>query len=380
MGTRKTTVRTAVAGALLTTVAVATATGPAAAAAPGGGARCTPGITVLRALPGRDGAQTHSTQVNGIGTRGLTVGVSHDKPAYWLGTAVHAVPLPAGATGGSVEAVNRSGLMVGTLTTASGAKAFSYRPGAGSVTLLPGGESATAVNDAGHIVGGRRDRASGAIVGLEWSGRLLRRELAVPAGYSIEAVTGIDSTGRVIGYGAGPSGEPSYDIHPALVWSANPAAAPTTLQPVGDDYAYYRAQAIDESGRIAGSYWHTRSLETTALVWSVPYGDPAYVPSVPGTSNDSFEGISPTSGVLVGTASAWDPTREAAVQALYWPGSGPAKTLPGLAPNGFTAAYAVADDDRVAGAAVDRAGVVRPVVWTCAGKQAYVPNAPAAAR
>ncbi|MFI5828208.1 hypothetical protein ACIA6C_13180 [Streptomyces sp. NPDC051578] len=98
--------------------------------------------------------------------------------------------------------------------------------------------------------------------------------------------------------------------------------------PAGDDYDYYRAWAIDASGRIASSYWPTRSLETAALVWSVPYGDRAYAPGLPGTDDPA--------GVL--------------------------------APSGFTAAYAVADDGRVRGAAVDRAGAVRPVVWICAGK------------
>lgn len=54
------------------------------------------------------------------------------------------------------------------------------------------------------------------------------------------------------------------------------------------------------------------------------------------------------------------------------PGHGPMRVLPGLAPARFTAAFAVTDDDRVGGAAQDARGQVRPVVWTCAAKQAFV--------
>ncbi|WP_328535519.1 hypothetical protein [Streptomyces sp. NBC_00344] len=56
-----------------------------------GAAACTPSIRVLHSLP-----DTGSSQVNGFGPRGLTVGVSQSLPVCWTGRSVHRVPLPSG--------------------------------------------------------------------------------------------------------------------------------------------------------------------------------------------------------------------------------------------------------------------------------------------
>ncbi|MFD9353140.1 hypothetical protein [Streptomyces sp. NPDC060031] len=54
---------------------------------------------------------------------------------------MHAVPMAAGYTAGSVEEVNRFGVMVGRLTgTGKPSLAFRYFPGLKAVTVLPGGE------------------------------------------------------------------------------------------------------------------------------------------------------------------------------------------------------------------------------------------------
>ncbi|MET9322249.1 hypothetical protein ABZX75_18960 [Streptomyces sp. NPDC003038] len=387
--TRTIGVAVAVAGTVLASLAAAA---PAHAApeqsagspASGSGPGCKPSIRVLRSLPGSDtepSPWTHRTQVNGIGPLGLSVGVSHGRPAYWLGAGVHAVPLPTGATGGSVEAVNRHGLMVGTVTTPTGRKAFGYRPGARAVSLLPGGQTATAVNDRGHIVGTRYDADTGRTIGLEWSGGTLRRELPLPAGFHLGEVTGINEAGHVIGHGSGPSEDPedSYGINPGLLWSADAAAAPATLQPAGGAYEYYKPQAIDDSGRIVGLHWNSRAMEDTAIAWSAPYGSATPAPWMAGRTSGTFEDISPSTRVSVGIAHdspyTHPPGQPPPVQAQYWSGSGPVRALPRLAPGGFSAAYAVTDDDQVGGVAVDAGGVVRPVIWTCASRQAYVPTA-----
>jgi hypothetical protein len=61
-------------------------------------------------------------------------------------------------------------------------------------------------------------------------------------------------------------------------------------------------------------------------------------------------------------------------QAVLWKGSGDVLALPRLAANKETSAAAVSDDDRVGGAAVNASGKTRAVVWTCASKQAYLPQ------
>ncbi|MFF4318747.1 hypothetical protein [Streptomyces sp. NPDC001568] len=383
MGSTGRTLCAGVAGMLLAALALAPPAhadpGATDGAAPDTAATCRPALRVLESLPGsgEGNPRPRTDQVNGIGPLGLSVGVSHDKPAYWLGTAVRAVPLPAGATGGSVEAVNRLGLMVGTLTGPGGRKAFSYRPGTRAVTLLPGGQYATAVNDRGHVVGHRHDPSTGAGTGLEWSGPALRRELTVPRGFRLEEVTGINNAGQITGHGSGPTGndEEPYDMNPGLLWSAEAAAAPVLLQPVGGDYEYYRPQAIDESGRIVGHHWYTRAMRETPLQWTAPYTEPSHVPLPAGSTSGTFEDISPRTGVSVGAATTYNPPEDTVVRAQYWTGGGPMRILPGLTPTGHSAAHAVGDDDRVGGVALDAGNVARPVVWTCAGRQAYEPVA-----
>ncbi|MGW7347869.1 hypothetical protein [Streptomyces sp. NPDC054854] len=384
MGNTGRAVGAGVAGALLVSLALAApvrADSGGTAAAPDTAASCAPALRVLKSLvgPGDGNPWLHTDQVNGIGPLGLSVGVSHDKPAYWLGTAVHAVPLPAGATGGSVEAVNRLGLMVGTLTGPGGRKAFGYRPGAKAVTLLPGGQYATAVNDRGHVVGHRHDPSTGTSAGLEWSGGAVRRELPVPTGFRLDEVTGINNAGQITGHGSGPTGndEDPYDMNPGLLWSADTAAAPTLLQPVGGNYEYYRPQTIDESGRVVGHHWYSRAMQETPLLWPAPYAEPSYVPLPAGSTSGTFEDISPRTRVSVGAATTYNPPEDTVVRAQYWTGGGPMRVLPGLTPTGHSAAYAVGDDDRVGGVALDAAGVAHPVVWTCAGRQAYEPVATA---
>ncbi|MFF5445676.1 hypothetical protein [Streptomyces sp. NPDC012888] len=376
MGNGRRVLGAAAAGAVLASLALAA---PAHAAGP---AACKPAIRVLKALPGADPAEPspwiEDNQVNGIGPLGLAVGVSHGKPAYWLGTTVFPVPLPAGYTGGRVEAVNRWGLMAGTLTGPGGSRAFAYRPWMPAVTLLPGGEQAADVNDKGRIVGQRHQPGVGAI-GVEWSGGAVRRELALPPGFRLEGVTGINDAGQIVGHGDGPSPDPEdpYGISPGLLWPAEAGSLPTQLKPLGGNYESYRPEAVDSAGRVVGVFWNSRAMVDHATRWTPPYEDAHSVAHLAGRTSGSFEDISPTTNVSVGTASdslyEYPPDEPPPVQAQYWPGSGPMKALPRLAPTGFSAAFTVTDKDQVGGVAVDAGGTERPVIWTCAAAQAYLP-------
>lgn len=80
---------------------------------------------------------------------------------------------------------------------------------------------------------------------------------------------------------------------------------------------------------------------------------------------------------MVGVAEYRDPVPppepDPGIRAQYWTGRGPMRVLPGLDPAGYTAAFAVTDDDRVGGTALDAQHRSQPVIWTCASGQAYVP-------
>ncbi|MEV4945714.1 hypothetical protein [Streptomyces sp. NPDC053755] len=337
---------------------------------------CAPTITVLStALPGGGGTVTD------LGRGRTAVGRSDGRPAYWRGTGVRAVPLPAGYTGGTAEAVNRHGLMVGTLTgPGRGPAPFSYRLGARAVTVLPGGGYAKDVDDHGRIVG-YRHRADGWATGVEWSGRTVRRELAVPAHVRVMEVTGINNAGRIVGSGYG-EGEDHAGYHVALLWSAAASAPARELPPVhpGDTYSSYAPRDIDDRGRMAGTFGYSRAMESSGLRWSPPYTEePERIAPAGGRTSATLEDISATSGVSVGVVGdspitgPWPPDTAPPEQAQYHPGHGPALVLPRLATGGASAAYAVTDDDRVGGQAADASGRLRPVIWTCASKQAYLP-------
>ncbi|MBT2439137.1 hypothetical protein J7E93_03170 [Streptomyces sp. ISL-36] len=351
--------------------------GPAPARAQTAGPRpCTPSITVLASLPGASAGA-----VTDLGRGRTAVGSSAGKPVYWRGTRVHAVPLPAGYTGGTVEAVNRHGLMVGTLSgPGRGPAPFSYRPGARAVTLLPGGGYAKDVDDRGRIVGYRHE-ADGRVTGVEWWGRTIRGELAVPAHVRVEEVTGINNAGQIVGSGYG-EGEEYAGYHVALLWSADRSAPARELPPVhpGDTYSSYAPRDIDDRGRMAGTFSYSRAMESAGLHWAPPYTEePLWLAPPGGRTSATLEDISPSSGVAVGTVGdspitgPWPPDTAPPEQAQYWPGAGSALVLPRLAPEGASAAYAVGDDDRVGGRATDASGRVRPVIWTCASRQAYQP-------
>ncbi|WP_406859463.1 hypothetical protein ABZO31_03660 [Streptomyces sp. HUAS MG47] len=372
------------AAAVTALAALAVAVPAQAAVTPEGaaGGTCKPSVTILQSVPPGTGGPDiggYGTRVNDIGRFGLAVGASRNVPVYWTGRRVHRVPLPEGFAGGTVEAVNRYGLMVGTIRKAGETRAFSYRPGATAVTLLPGGGHAADVNDRGHIVG-HRDVPDGRSVGLEWVGSTLRRELAVPAHVRVAEVTAINNAGRIVGHGDGVQDE-EYGYNTALLWSADPAAPATELPPTypGDTYSHYEPSEIDEHGRIVGSYGFSRHDSGNGTTWAPPYAEHRDVPNLGERTQGSLEDTSPTTGVSVGVAwdsiivGPWPPETAPPRQAQYWPGSGPMLALPRLVPDGHSAAYAVTDRDRVGGQAVNAAGM-QPVIWNCASKQAYLPT------
>ncbi|MFA7766217.1 hypothetical protein [Streptomyces sp. NRRL S-448] len=365
-------------------------TAPAQAAAGGTAAPCKPSIQVLQTLPATDDPHpspwVRRTQVTAIapGHSRLAVGMSGMKPAYWIGERVYAVPVPAGSSTGRVVDVNRSGLMVGQVTTREGSQAFSYRHGDPAITVLPGGDEASGVNDRGVIVGSLRDAAQNRTIGLEWSGGRLRRELPAPAGYRLHETSGLNNAGQVSGNGRAQEPRPGaqFLVVPGFYWPAYPDSAPSVLGPVDDTGDTYVTREIDDAGRIVGYARRGTGPGSAefAVAWNRPDGLPVYAPWAPGAIGGTFDSISPNTGVAVGLAeftyASPRPPDSPGARAQYWTGKGPMRVLPGLGPSLFTAAFAVTDDDRVGGAALDAQNRVRPVIWTCASQQAYVLESP----
>ncbi|MFF4366867.1 hypothetical protein [Streptomyces sp. NPDC001594] len=372
--TRTRTRRTvAAATAALALAGLATAAGPAAAAP-----ACTPRIQVLGSI-GSGGYQVGNPQaemVLGLGTGNLSVGRSGGRPVYWTGTRLHKVPLPEATPAGALLAVNKGGLMVGAVYGAEG-YLFTYRAGDAAVTRLPGSDFVSDdadVNDAGYVVS--RDRSG---LGVVWKDGRKVRDLTVPAdaapGTRIDLVTGINGKGDVLGmaredYEVPETGEHREGTYPVL-WPAGGGPA-RALAPTGHD-SY--VQDLDESGRIVGYDWLGMAYRFTPAVWTPPHTGPASFPGTLGTHPyGTFEAISPTTNVSVGTAKFHPDEQTLPDQAQLWPGTGPVLALPRLAANQASAAASAADDGRVGGAAANAAGTLKPVIWTCAAKQAYEPT------
>ncbi|THA57487.1 hypothetical protein [Streptomyces sp. A1136] len=373
--------RTAGALVLAGLITVAGPAGPATAA--GAAGPCTPKILVLGAL----GDDTYARDVPpgqgvmDLGAGDLAVGVSDHKPVYWTGTTPHRVPLRDPDETGKVLAVNAHGLMVGVLHGSEGTTLFTYRQGAAAVTPLPdsdGSDGEADVNDAGYVVS-----RSKSWIGTVWKDGRKVRELPVPAdagpGTRIKMVTGINRAGDILGqaeqdYEVPETGEHMQGTYPVL-WPADGTAsrlpAPTGTGTMEESYV----QDLDDSTRIVGYDWSGPWHEYTPWVWTPPHTGPGTSPGTLSTHPyGTFEAISPTTGLSVGTAKFHPEEMTLPDQAQVWPGSGPVMALPRLAPGKASMADAVSDDGRVGWAAVNGAGKLRPVVWTCAIKQAYHPG------
>jgi uncharacterized membrane protein len=337
-----------------------------------------PTMKVLDSLDpgGHDGA------ISALGRGTIAAGTSSGVPVYWIGSTVIRVPLPARFdpvnSYGSVTAINRHDLMVGTIRPlgASHGYAFSYRIGAARAKILPGGTYADDVNDSGQIVGG--DDTTYPTTGYVWHAGTVQRTLTVPAGHQINQITGINNAGTIIGNGTYTDPDPTapggpYGGYVGLVWPADGSPA-THLRPVpfaADGSDQFVTEDIDEHGRIVGERQPGYTENSYETYWDPPYtADGTGVPGLPGYSNQGFfHAISPTTGLIAGTAPDTfgnDPTGTAQI----WPGSGPIRALPLLHPPYYnTSANAVADNGNVAGYGEGPDGF-DPAIWTCALQQA----------
>lgn len=363
------------AGAAVVLAGLVTAAGPAVAA----DAKCAPKIQVLGSIGDESYVRDmgRSQGVHDFGAGDLAVGVSGYKPVYWTGTTLHQVPLTDPNVSGRVIAVNAHGLMVGVLHGFDVHTLFTYQVGAAAITPLPDSyayDDEADVNDAGYVVA-RSDSGPGAV----WKDGQKVRELPVPAdagpGTRITMVTGINNHGDILGmatqdYEVPETGAHLEGTHPVL-WPGDGSAARLLAPTMNESYV----QDLDESGRIVGYDWSGPWHEYRTWVWEPPIGGPGTSPG--GLSSHpyaTFEAISPNTNVTVGTAKFHPDEMTLPDQALLRAGSGPVKALPRLAAGGASMADAVSDSDRVGGAAVNAKGRLKPVIWTCATKQAYNPG------
>ncbi len=301
---------------------------------------------------------------------GLAVGTSMNQPVYWLGTKLKRVPLPAGYDMGAVAAVNRFGLMVGSVShDFVEPRAFRYWYGSSKIELYPKGAGAVAVNDAGHAVGTSPFLDGAAQVLYEYGpGPRVRRTLSKPAGFQGFNLSGINNAGTIIG-----SGTSILDgsIH-GFTWSASsPIARPLQTQ---DHFSTIFPNDINNFNHIVGVGFDAGSGGDAVFWTSVTTPGRRAVTTGPWVRSQ-FNAISPQSNLSVGGGWTTLPNQGTQPAALIWPGSGPLRALPSLsAEPQQSAASAINEYGQVAGVTADSTGLVRPVIWNCALKQAYIPH------
>ncbi|MET9609788.1 hypothetical protein ABZZ17_32785 [Streptomyces sp. NPDC006512] len=375
---------TAAAGAAVALAGLITAAGPAAAAPP----LCKPDVLRLQALPDGTSGSPFTDRVNALGRGDLAVGTSKQRPVYWQGTRVYRVPLPAGYTTGEVRSVNAKGLMAGTLKQADGGKRvlFTYQKGAASVRLISAPadsprEGKAFVNDAGRVAGLDGE------VPREWVDGKPVRTLELPPGTDpqtkITEINGINGRGDVLG-----SALVHYEVEewPGFVYRSYPVVwpaggGPAQGLPAVSENDYTRTthpQGIDERGTVVGyesEGWRDVRRDVGHL-WKAPYtAAAAAAPDLAGQTELQTSAISPNGKAVVGMAYSWsDFDYPKPTQAAYWTGSGPVKALPTPTAGTHGEATAVSDDDRVAGSEASWTVPHALLVWTCASRQATVPQ------
>lgn len=271
------------------------------------------GLTGLPNLAGRDYGVANGANDSGavVGTGATTSFGSSPLPLLWQDGAVSQLPLPPGETLGRANAINASGLAVGSIGGGSLEYAVMYEGGAATVitTQTDAGcwmTTAYGVNDAGLIVG-----------------------------------TGIDplNAARNVGF--------VYD-------SATDAAFEVGALPGRNGALCFD---VSDAGHVVGSTMQNQG-DGTPFVWTAT-GGMTEIPLPPDTSVGGARGVN-DDGWVVGTAGGlyavpflWDGEATYRIQDLLPPGSGW-----DLATNTSSSAMGISDDGMIVGTG-EHEGLIR---------------------
>ncbi|MFI2609757.1 hypothetical protein [Kitasatospora sp. NPDC018619] len=198
----------------------------------------------LPPLPGD--AESVAVAVNGSGT---AVGysypagdVSSPRAAVWgADGAVTALGLPAGLTRGGATRITDTGIGIGWASDSSGPNHAVVWNASGTVADLGPATTATAVNNAGTVVGDQNGQAA------RWDADGTPRPLQ-PTALASHA-TGINDQGTVVGYTSDPP--PARAQLYAQLWA--PDGSVSALPPWSPDFPYAMPSAVSNTGIVTGS-------------------------------------------------------------------------------------------------------------------------------
>jgi uncharacterized membrane protein len=274
-------------------------------------------------------------------------------------------------SGLSATGVNTRGdVTIGVNTNVMGA--WFYRDGVTHPLVdFAGGTNAfvRAINDDGEMVGEALD-ADGNDFGAVWMHWWSKpTKLRPTAGYDGSYAQGVNDEGDVVG------GSFSYGPNPTLPVRWSPEGSVKVLDTVGSDA---QGADINSAGRAVGD-GATAAGDGRALVWDRA-GQVRDLGVFPGSVFSRAIGVS-SNGTVVGFEGVNPPRPGIPVRhLLFWPGSGPARSLLPLSLDWSDGAYSHSLDEQgdVFGAsAATHTSLPRPTEWTCALQQSFVPDAAA---
>jgi uncharacterized membrane protein len=329
------------------------------------GAACSPGLHVLPGL--RDDAmlafafnREHTTIGWAMTPSGTT------RAVYWDAAGIHRIP--TGRDPSQAHDINDAGVIVGQ----SGPNMLEQRAWVfvgGRLHQLQGlggiSTRARRINASGEIVGSAFDASFNqfAIVWRHWWSK--PAQLLPPAGYS-------GSTGLTIndaGFVAGRTRDAQGVITP-VVW--DPSGQPHVLPVPGGDFVGGNVYDMTDTGRAVGTVDTATDGVVHGGVWA--RGTVQDLGVLPGDDDTELLGTARTGRFAVGVS--FPDVAAPITHPVFWPGSGPLLTLPGLTSDYSsqdTAAFEVDNHGTVVGFSVDAAGQQHAVYWTCAPALAYRP-------
>jgi hypothetical protein len=275
----------------------------------------------------------------------------------------------ADSGGLSATGVNPAGVVSIGVNTGAAMAGWVYAAGVvHQLKDFAGGTFAYArdINDAGVITGEALDAAGNDFAARwsHWWSAPVRLDPA--AGMDGSYGQGINNRGDVVG------GSFSFGPAPTVATRWSRAGVAVTLATFGAD-----AQASDsnDAGRIVGDV--ITSTGKRAAVWDRS-GEVTNLGVFAGDAFSRAIGVSAAGAVVGFEGINFPPPAIPVRHLLYWPGSGPVRSLLPLSGNWADGAYSHAIDNHgnVFGASAPMAGSMPvPTVWTCALAQSFVPAA-----
>jgi probable HAF family extracellular repeat protein len=210
-----------------------------------------PGAAMVDLTPTVDTARA-----TGINDAGQVAGYRNSRAFRLDGATFTDLGVPTGYAYTFATAINASGQVAGSVSTASGSseRVFRYTDGVGMVVLGGSGEHNTAmgINAAGDVVGQGVPPGAALRQGFLYTDaagmRGLNSLIDPTAGWFVIGASSINDAGQIAGWASGPNGQRAVRLVPAPVAPPTAPAAPSRLAARVRSVSEVRLTWVDNAG------------------------------------------------------------------------------------------------------------------------------------